>query len=59
MNALRVGYLQEYTTNFIGAIKWKPRFVVLTNVGLLVYDEPLAPPIDMFPVIDCACLEVH
>ena len=26
-------------------------------MGLLYYDDPLAPPLDMFPVIDCACIE--
>jgi hypothetical protein len=33
--------------------KWESRFCVLSNVGLLYFANPLQPPTDLFPVLDC------
>ena len=44
-------------TFFTGA-KFTYRFCVLTNVGLLYFADPLEPPIDLFPVVDCKITEV-
>jgi hypothetical protein len=53
VNCRKQGYLQEYSSNFLGKIKWKNRLCVMSNVGLLIFDDPLAAPIDLFPLIDC------
>lgn len=54
INALLTGYLKLKTTTFlIGSTKWEERFVVLTNIGLLYFENPNNPPIDLFPVLDC------
>jgi hypothetical protein len=54
INALLTGYLKLKTTTFlIGSTRWEERFVVLTNVGLLYFENPNNPPIDLFPVLDC------
>jgi len=45
--------LDKLEYSFFGGIKWEQRFCVLTNVGLLYFANPLSPPIDLFPVLDC------
>lgn len=47
------GYLDKLEHSFFGQIKWKETFVVLTNVGLLYFMDPLKPPTDLFPILDC------
>lgn len=61
-NSLKCGYLEIWesgtiVTFFTGA-KFKQRLCVLTNVGLLYFADPLQPPIDLFPVVDCKISEV-
>ena len=38
--AVKFGYLGQYTTNFWGSMKWKMRLFVLSNVGLLIFEDP-------------------
>lgn len=38
---------------------WNQKFCVLTNVGLLYFTNPLQPPQDLFPVLDCEVLPVR
>ncbi len=38
--------------------RWEEKFCVLTNVGLLYYANPLQPPQDLFPVVDCEIIKV-
>ena len=52
-NARRCGYMDKHYTNFLGKSKWKTSLFVLSNVGLLYFDDPLQPPQDLFPVINC------
>lgn len=54
VNSIKSGYLEklEYTF-FLGSEKWETRFCVLTNVGLLYFNDPLKSPVDLFPVLDC------
>jgi len=58
VNATKVGYLQEHTTNLFGRVKWVKRLCVLTNVGLLYFDDPLKPPRDLFPVLEAGVEQV-
>ena len=58
-NATKVAYLDQHSTNFFGTVKWKTRLFVLSNVGLLYFDDPLQPPQDLFPVIDCEVRELQ
>ena len=59
VNATKVGYLQEHTTNLFGSVKWVKRLCVLTNVGLLYFDDPLKPPRDLFPVLEAGVVQVN
>jgi len=47
------------TSTWVGLIKWETRLVVLTNVGLLYFADPLKPPIDLFPVLDCQITQIN
>jgi len=47
------GYLEKLDYNFLGQIRWEEKFVVLTNVGLLYFSDPLKAPNDLFPILDC------
>ena len=40
INAICTGYLKIKTSTFLIGIKWEDRFVVLTNVGLLYFENP-------------------
>ena len=53
VNALKSGYLEKFDKTFFGSTKWEEKFCVLCNVGLLYFSDPLLPPSDLFPVIDC------
>lgn len=57
-NAISSGYLKMRTDKFFGGYQWEERFVVLTNIGLLYFADPLKPPIDLFPVLDCEIVKV-
>lgn len=57
-NAISSGYLKMRTNKIFGGFQWEDRFVVLTNIGLLYFSDPLKPPIDLFPVLDCEIVKV-
>ena len=49
-NALKLGYLFKRADSLFR--DWSEKFCVLTNVGLLYYDDPNKRPKNLFPVID-------
>ena len=53
VNSIMCGYLEKLDYNFLGQMRWEEKFVVLTNVGLLYFTDPLKPPSDLFPILDC------
>ncbi len=57
-NSVKSGYLEKQEWSWIGFQKWEEKFCVLTNVGLLWYANPLDPPQDLFPVLDCEIMQV-
>jgi len=42
INASKAGYLDKFESTFfgLGEYTWKPRFCVLSNVGLLIFQDP-------------------
>jgi len=57
-NSLNSGYLDKMKPGFFGKANWKQKFVVLSNVGLLYFKDPLGKPQDLFPVIDCEIVKI-
>ena len=53
VNALHCGYLDKMSVGFFGGVKWERFFVVLSNVGLLYFSDPLEAPKDLFPILNC------
>ncbi len=49
-NALKIGYLFKRAESFFTT--WREEFCVLTNVGLLYYNDPNGRPHNLFPIID-------
>ncbi len=49
-NALKIGYLHKRAESFFTT--WREEFCVLTNVGLLYYNDPNGRPHNLFPIID-------
>ena len=54
VNALACGYLHMKAKGMFGKLRWDEVFVVLTNVGLLYFDDPKEKPRDLFPVLNCS-----
>jgi len=50
MNASKIGYLYKRAESVFRA--WTEKFCVLTNVGLLYYNDPNERPHNLFPIID-------
>ena len=50
LNASMVGYLEKKSENWFKS--WTEKFCVLTNVGLLYYNDPSKRPRNLFPTID-------
>lgn len=57
--ALKCGYMDREEKNFFGMRSWQSKLCVLTNVGLLYFDNPLKPPQDLFPILNCQLTKVH
>ena len=53
VNALACGHLDMKQKGMFNKVYWKQVFVVLTNVGLLYFDDPKSAPKDLFPVLNC------
>ena len=51
INATIAGYMDKRSENWFKS--WTEKFCVLTNVGLLYYDDPYKRPKNLFPTIDC------
>ena len=56
LNSTAVGYLEKKSDSWFRA--WSEKFCVLTNVGLLYYDDPQKRPTNLFPVIDAKIIKV-
>lgn len=56
LNSNAVGYLEKKSESWFRA--WTEKFCVLTNVGLLYYDDPQKRPSNLFPSIDAKVSEV-
>ena len=52
VNAYMVGYLDKKSENWFKS--WTEKFCVLTNVGLLYYDDPSKRPRNLFPSLTAA-----
>ena len=49
--ALKVGYLLKLNPHFIKFKLFSQRLVVLTSIGLIVFDDPTKPPERLYPII--------
>lgn len=58
-NAIKCGYLDKLEINIIRMRSWEPKLCVLTNVGLLYFNNPIQPPQDLFPVINAVISKVN
>lgn len=56
LNASIVGYLDKRSDNWFRS--WSEKFCVLTNVGLLYYNDPQKRPRNLFPTIDAQIIAV-
>jgi len=50
INAQKVGYLNKKSESYFKS--WTEKFCVLTNVGLLYYNDPTKRPRNLFPIVD-------
>ena len=49
--ALKIGYLLKLNKNLIKFKLFNQRLVVLTSIGLIVFDDPTKPPERLYPII--------
>jgi len=56
LNAAKIGYLDKRSESLFRS--WTEKFAVLTNVGLLYYDNPNERPRNLFPIINSAIKKV-
>lgn len=45
------GYMDKKSRRFYR--DWSEKFFVLTNIGLIYFNDPNDKPVNLFPVIDC------
>lgn len=50
------GYLEKKSENWFRS--WTEKFCVLTNVGLIYYDDPQKKPRNLFPIIDTQIIQL-
>lgn len=55
-NAQKLGYLLKLGSGFFG--KFNEKLVVLTNIGLLYFDDPNKPPKKLIPIINSEVIKV-
>jgi hypothetical protein len=59
-NSEKQGFLNEiHIGGLLKRLKQKQVFCVLSNVGLIYFEDQLRAPTDLFPVIDCRVEEVE
>ena len=58
VNALACGYLEVMQKGLFGKIYWQRHYVVLSNVGLLYFKDPLQSQCDLFPILNCEMHEI-
>jgi hypothetical protein len=56
LNSPAVGYLEKKSESWFR--NWTEKFCVLTNVGLLYYDDPQKRPSNLFSTIDASIVAV-
>ncbi len=56
LNSTAVGYLDKKSDSWFRS--WAEKFCVLTNVGLLYYEDPSKRPSNLFPIIDAKIVSV-
>jgi len=57
INAHAAGYLEKKSDSWFR--DWTEKFCVLSNVGMLYYDDPTKRPTNLFPTIDSVITEVN
>lgn len=56
INSAAVGYLEKKSDSWFR--DWTEKFCVLTNVGLLYYDDPQKRPTNLIPTLDAKVVPV-
>lgn len=56
INSPKYGYLMKRSQNWFK--QWTEKFCVITNVGLLYYNDPSQKPRNLFPIIDASIIPV-
>ena len=56
INAAMQGYLEKKSESWFGG--WTEKFCVLTNVGMLYYNDPQKRPRNLFPCIDAQIMPI-
>ena len=56
INSAAVGYLEKKSDSWFR--DWTEKFCVLTNVGLLYYDDPHKRPTNLIPTLDAKVVPV-
>lgn len=52
INSQKHGYLDKISDSWFKKNQWKEKYGVLTNIGLLLYDDPTKEPNRLIPIID-------
>jgi len=55
---LACGHLELLQKVLFGGNKWVRFLVVLSNVGILYFKDPLEAPVDFLPMLNCVLTEV-
>ena len=53
-----MGYLYLLSRTLFGKNKWNRFFVVLSNIGLIYFKDPMETPVDLYPILNCQLIEV-
>ena len=53
INAAHCGYLDRMQKNIFGGITWQKFYTVLSNVGLVYFNDPDDKPVDLLPIQEC------
>lgn len=56
INSPKYGYLMKKSESWFK--QWTEKFCVITNVGLLYYNDPSQKPRNLFPIIDASIIPI-
>ena len=59
INAAHCGYLEKMQKNLFGGHTWQKYYAVLSNVGLICFEDPDDKPVDVLPIQECQFSQVH